>query len=77
MIWHASTDLDGPVTKGRGWWTPPVLGEEAGTAISVADGDIRVDLVRRVRAEIVAGTYDTPEKLEIALGRLLERLGEE
>jgi hypothetical protein len=31
-------------------------------------------LVERVRQEIAAGNYDTPEKLEIALMRLLDRL---
>lgn len=38
-----------------------------------ADG-IRHELVNRVRAEIMAGTYDTDEKMEIALGRLLDEL---
>jgi len=32
-------------------------------------------LVERVRREIAAGTYDTDEKLEIALQRLFEELG--
>ena len=35
---------------------------------------IRHELVARVRREIEAGTYDTPEKLDTALARLLERL---
>jgi hypothetical protein len=35
---------------------------------------IRVDLVARVRREIAAGTYDTPERWEAALDRLLEHL---
>jgi hypothetical protein len=35
---------------------------------------IRTDLVARVRAEIAAGTYDTPEKWDEALDRLLDRL---
>jgi hypothetical protein len=35
---------------------------------------IRVELVQRVRREIAAGTYDTPEKWEIAVERLLARL---
>ena len=37
---------------------------------------IRTDLVNRVRAEIANGTYDTPEKMDIALERLLDSLGE-
>lgn len=40
---------------------------------NAADG-IRYDLVNRVRAEIMAGTYDTDEKMDIALGRLLDEL---
>jgi anti-sigma28 factor (negative regulator of flagellin synthesis) len=38
---------------------------------------IRRDLVERVRAEIEAGTYETPEKLERTADRLLAELGEE
>jgi hypothetical protein len=36
--------------------------------------EVRWDLVQRIRQEIAAGTYDTPEKLEIALERLRARL---
>jgi hypothetical protein len=40
-----------------------------------ADADLfRADLVARVRAEIALGTYETPEKLELALTRLLEEV---
>jgi hypothetical protein len=74
MIWHGPTYLDGPVTKDRPWWLAPVA--DGGVA-TVRDGEIRLDLVRRVRAEIAAGTYDTPDKLEIALGRLLYQLDQE
>jgi hypothetical protein len=35
---------------------------------------IRWDLVERVRREIAEGSYDTPEKMEIALDRLLAQL---
>ena len=35
---------------------------------------IRADLVARVKAEIEAGTYETPEKLAAAVTRLLEEL---
>ena len=31
----------------------------------------RLDLINRVRAEIAAGTYDTPEKFEMAFDRML------
>lgn len=36
--------------------------------------DVRVDLVARVKAEIAAGVYDTPQRLEIALDRLMDEL---
>jgi Anti-sigma-28 factor, FlgM len=40
------------------------------SARMTADPDIRLELVARVRQEIRAGTYDTPEKLEAALDRM-------
>jgi negative regulator of flagellin synthesis FlgM len=36
--------------------------------------DIRADRVAEIRAAIQAGTYETPDKLEIAVGRLLDEL---
>jgi len=36
--------------------------------------EIRADLVARVRQEIEAGTYETPERIDIAVERLLEDL---
>ncbi|TWU23746.1 flagellar biosynthesis anti-sigma factor FlgM [Bythopirellula polymerisocia] len=41
-------------------------------AQAVETGDIRADLVNRVRNEIAAGTYDTPGKFEAAMERLLD-----
>ena len=35
---------------------------------------IRFDLVNRIKAEIAAGTYDTPEKMDIALERMASRV---
>ena len=37
--------------------------------------DIRQDRVDSIRAQIEAGTYETDEKLEIALSRLLDEIG--
>jgi hypothetical protein len=78
MIRHGPTCLDGPVTKDRNWWvaSAPAGGMPA-TDGNVMDNDIRPDLVRRVRAEIAAGTYDTPEKWDLALSRFLDRLSQE
>jgi len=38
------------------------------------DPDIRTDLVQRLRLEIANGTYETPDKLDAALDRLLDGL---
>jgi negative regulator of flagellin synthesis FlgM len=35
-------------------------------------GDVRADLVAQLKAEIAGGTYETPQKLDIALDRLLD-----
>jgi len=37
--------------------------------------EIRQDRVNEIRAKIAEGTYETEEKLEIALGRLLDEIG--
>ncbi len=37
--------------------------------------EIRQDRVNQIRAQIAAGTYETDEKLGIALGRLMNELG--
>lgn len=38
-------------------------------------GDVRADLVARVRSEIAAGTYETPTKLASAIDQLLNEIG--
>jgi negative regulator of flagellin synthesis FlgM len=37
-------------------------------------GDVRQELVNQIRAQIEAGTYETPAKLDAALERLLDEL---
>jgi negative regulator of flagellin synthesis FlgM len=37
--------------------------------------DIRADRVEDIRAEIDAGVYETDEKLDVAVGRLLDEIG--
>ena len=37
--------------------------------------DIRTDRVADIRAEIAAGIYETDEKLDVAIGRLLDEIG--
>jgi hypothetical protein len=70
MYRHGPTCLEGPVSRDRLAWLP--LACE-----SSDDGpaeDVRTDLVERVRREIAAGTYDTPEKWDAALERLWDHL---
>lgn len=45
-------------------------------AVRAADaaGEIRFDRVNAIRAAIADGSYETPDKLDAALDRLLERL---
>ncbi|MCA9237887.1 MAG: flagellar biosynthesis anti-sigma factor FlgM [Planctomycetales bacterium] len=48
----------------------------AEAAANAADaGDFRADLVARVRGEIAAGAYETPDKLESAMQRMLDEIG--
>jgi len=35
---------------------------------------VRADLVARVKGEIKTGTYETPERIELAVDRLMEEL---
>ncbi|MCL2119589.1 MAG: flagellar biosynthesis anti-sigma factor FlgM [Planctomycetaceae bacterium] len=45
------------------------------TEASASNGEIRFDLVNRLRMEIAAGTYETPEKLDTALEKMLVSIG--
>jgi len=41
---------------------------------SAGSTKIRFDLVNRIKAEIAAGTYDTPDKMDIAMERMASRI---
>ena len=73
MYRHGPTCLEGPVSRHRPCWRET---SAAGAAVAEETPEIRADLVARVRREIAAGTYDTPEKLEAALRRLFDQLEE-
>jgi anti-sigma28 factor (negative regulator of flagellin synthesis) len=45
------------------------------TAAEATVGEIRMDRVQAIRAAIADGSYETAEKLDIALDRLLESIG--
>jgi negative regulator of flagellin synthesis FlgM len=52
------------------------ISSAAEAAISASDGgDFRADLVARVRNEIAQGSYDTPDKMAIAIDSLLDEIG--
>jgi hypothetical protein len=79
MYRHASTCLKGPVSRSRAWWQDcpgPAQGRTRRKAAQEQPAaGVREELVARVRQEIAAGTYETPEKWERALDRLADRLG--
>jgi hypothetical protein len=82
---HRPRNLSGPIRGTQAWWrglanqpdAPPNVRKSPGKGNSPRDDPgIRKDLVAKVRKEIEAGTYDTEEKWDAALDRLLERLYE-
>ncbi len=70
MQTHGPSCLEGPVSGTRTWWQMPETPRDTASS----QQKYRADLVARVRSAIAAGTYDTPEKWEIALSRLLDDL---
>jgi hypothetical protein len=73
MNTHGPSCLPGPVTRERDWWSLPAGADSTPNT----DAPVRQPLVERVRREIAAGTYDTPERFEAALERLLHILEDE
>jgi len=64
MYRHGSECMEGPLSHISLWWTRTAT-------------PVRLELVERIRREIAAGSYETPEKWEIALERLFWRLEQE
>jgi hypothetical protein len=73
MHTHNPSCLEGPVSGTREWWRT-VIDNTDMPATGAKEPMFRAALVEQIRREIAAGTYDTPEKWEKALDRLLERL---
>lgn len=49
------------------------ISAEASAASEAAD--VRTDLVANLKSQIASGAYETPEKLDAALDRLLDQIG--
>lgn len=81
MVNDGPNCLAGPVSRMSPWWTAssarrlPYFAEH--DAAGREQRPIRRELVERVRREIAAGTYETPEKWEAALDRLFRFLEQE
>jgi negative regulator of flagellin synthesis FlgM len=65
----------GPALPTRGADSVDISAAADAAASAGASGDVRAELVSRVRKQIAAGTYETPSKLEAAVARLLDELG--
>ena len=71
MFKHGPSTISGPVSRTRKKWKsqPKTVAKRKNES-----APIRQHLVNRVRQEIAAGTYDTPEKFEKALDKMLGEL---
>jgi hypothetical protein len=79
MFNHGPSCLNGPRTRGQGWWNRLPSEEISASELappSAEDRPLRTELVERIRREIAEGVYETPNKWEAALDRLLDRLWE-
>ena len=74
---HFSTKTAGTGSTGAAAKADRVeISPAANAAIEAAEsGRVRTDLVNLIRGQIAAGTYDTPEKMNAAVERLLDQMG--
>lgn len=75
--WTTTPTEEQPITSLPRKASDSTLMQPKNSQRPVEDAPIRADLVERVRREIAEGVYDTPEKWEIAVDRLLRRLERE
>ena len=78
MHTHGPSCLPGPITRDRDRWSVP----SGADSLRNPDGlrptvTFRRVLVESIRRQIAEGTYDTPEKFEVALERLFRTLDHE
>ena len=74
---HFSTKVAGTQSTGAAGKADRVeISPAANAALQAAEGGrVRTDLVKLIRGQIAAGTYDTPEKMNAAMERLLDQMG--
>jgi negative regulator of flagellin synthesis FlgM len=74
---HFSTKTAGKQSTGAAGKADRVeISPAANAALQAAEGGrVRTDLVKLIRGQIAAGTYDTPEKMNAAMERLLDQMG--
>ena len=83
---HGPNCLEGPIRGSHAWWrglAPPSEPAQDPAPATRNDSSkmeetaIRQELVERIRSQIQAGIYDTPEKWQAALDCLLGSLEED
>jgi negative regulator of flagellin synthesis FlgM len=86
---YGPSQLHGPQRLQGPHWnraTTPASGAQAADEVNISPaaeaaiggadgGDSRADLVARVRSEIASGTYETPDKMAIAIDSLFNEIG--
>jgi negative regulator of flagellin synthesis FlgM len=74
---HRSYNSQPTATPSRSFGADEVsISSEADMVSRVRDvPEMRSDKVARIKAQIASGTYETDEKLDMALSRLLDEIG--
>ena len=71
---EASKDTDTVANQGISEAKDTVALSADAVQAAGATSDIRLDKINSIRSAIADGSYETPEKLDAALDRLLDRL---
>jgi negative regulator of flagellin synthesis FlgM len=83
---HGAQPISGPHRSYNSQPAPPAKSAQGTDEVSISHEadlvsrvrevpDIRADKVARIKAEIANGAYETDEKLDLALSRLLDEIG--
>ena len=74
MRHHGPACLQGPVSRARPCWQEADDDVPQAPLAGADDELVRWELIDRVRTEIAKGTYDTDERWQAALDRLLREI---